>query len=72
MGFPGGSEVKNPPAKQETQETWIRSLGWGDPLVHPKISFCTPLTSCHTCPLLVPHVAIDMNLVNSASTVVSG
>ena len=29
MGFPGGSVVKNPPAKQETQ---IRSLGWEDPL----------------------------------------
>ena len=26
-GFPGGSLVKNPPAKQETQ---IRSLGWED------------------------------------------
>ena len=29
MGFPGGSVVKNPPAKQET---WVRSLGWDDPL----------------------------------------
>ena len=29
MGFPGGSEVKNPPAMQETQ---VRSLGWEDPL----------------------------------------
>ena len=29
MGFSGGSVVKNPPAKQET---WIRSLGWEDPL----------------------------------------
>ena len=27
--FPGGSVVKNPPAKQET---WVRSLGWEDPL----------------------------------------
>ena len=25
--FPGGSVVKNPPAKQET---WVRSLGWED------------------------------------------
>ena len=25
MGFPGGSVVKNPPAKQES---WVRSLGW--------------------------------------------
>ena len=27
MGFPGGSEVKNPPAMQEA---WVRSLGWED------------------------------------------
>ena len=25
-------QVKNLPAVQETQETWVRSLGWGDPL----------------------------------------
>ena len=24
--------VKKPPAMQETQETWVRSLGWGDSL----------------------------------------
>ena len=29
MGFPGGSEVKNPPAKQEM---WFLSLDWEDPL----------------------------------------
>ena len=31
-GFPGwgGCVVKNLPAKQETQETWVWSLGWGD------------------------------------------
>ena len=29
MGFPGGSEVKNLPTMQET---WVRSLGWEDPL----------------------------------------
>ena len=23
---------KNPPAMQETQETWVQSLGWEDPL----------------------------------------
>ena len=28
-GFPGGSVVKNVPAKQEM---WVRSLGWVDPL----------------------------------------
>ena len=27
MGFPGGSVVKNPPAKQETR---VPSLGWED------------------------------------------
>ena len=35
LGFPGGSAVKNLPAVQETQETWVQSLGVGgeeDPL----------------------------------------
>ena len=32
MGFPGGSAVKNPPAMQEAQETWVRSLDLEDPL----------------------------------------
>ena len=32
MGFPCGSVVKNPPAKQEMQETWVPSLGQEDPL----------------------------------------
>ena len=31
-GFPGGSAVKNPPAMQELQETWVQSLGQKDPL----------------------------------------
>ena len=30
--FPGGSVVKNPPAMQETPETWFESLGPEDPL----------------------------------------
>ena len=30
--FPGGSVVKNPPAMQELQEMWVRSLGGEDPL----------------------------------------
>ena len=30
--FPRGSVVKNPPAMQKMQETWVRSLGWEDPL----------------------------------------
>ena len=29
LGFPVAQLVKNPPAKQET---WVRSLGWEDPL----------------------------------------
>ena len=29
MGFPGGSDVNNLPAEQETR---IRPLGWEDPL----------------------------------------
>ena len=29
IGFPGGTVVKNPPAKQEM---WVWSLGWEDPL----------------------------------------
>ena len=29
MGFPGAQMVKNPPA---VRETWVRSLGWEDPL----------------------------------------
>ena len=40
--FPGGSAVKNPPAMQEMQDTWVPSLGWEDPLekgiaVHSRI-----------------------------------
>ena len=31
-GFPHGSMVKKPPAMQEMQETWVRSLGWEVPL----------------------------------------
>ena len=31
-GFPGGSEVKDPPAVQKQQETCIQSLGGEDPL----------------------------------------
>ena len=25
-------KVKNPPAMQETEEMWVQSLGWKDPL----------------------------------------
>ena len=31
MGFPGGSEVTDPPAVQEMQKTRVRSLGHEDP-----------------------------------------
>ena len=31
-GFLSDWAVKNPPATQETQETWVQSLGWEDPL----------------------------------------
>ena len=32
MGLPGGSVVKSPPAMEETQESWVPSRGWEDPL----------------------------------------
>ena len=32
MGFLGGSAVMNPLARQEPQETWVRSLSQEDPL----------------------------------------
>ena len=31
QGFLRGAAVKNPPAMQAMQETWVRSLGWEDP-----------------------------------------
>ena len=46
-GFPGGSVVKNQPAKQEK---WVQSLGWEDPMrkemaIHSSIlAWETPLT----------------------------
>ena len=32
LGFPSGSVVKNPPAMQETWETWVQFLDLEDPL----------------------------------------
>jgi len=32
LAFPGTSVVKNLPAMQESQETWVQSLGREDPL----------------------------------------
>ena len=31
-GFPNGSAVKKPPARQEMEETWVQSLDQEDPL----------------------------------------
>ena len=36
--------VKNPPAMQETEETWVRSLGWEDPLEEEIAACCIILT----------------------------
>ena len=32
LGSTVAQQVRNPPAMQETQETWVPSLGWEDPL----------------------------------------
>ena len=40
VGFPGGSVVKNPPAKLEM---WVQSLGWGDPLEEEMSTHCSIL-----------------------------
>ena len=40
MGFPGGQSVKNPPAMSET---WVRSLGWKDPLEKGKATYSSIL-----------------------------
>ena len=42
-GFPRGSEVKNPPAMQEPQETQVGSLGWEDPLEKGMATHCSIL-----------------------------
>ena len=41
--FPMAQWVKNPPAMQETQETWVRSLGWEDPLEEEIAACCVIL-----------------------------
>ena len=35
--------VRNPQAMQETQETWVRSLGWKDPLEEEIATHCNIL-----------------------------
>ena len=32
LDFPGGLAIKNPPAMQESQEMWVRSLDGEDPM----------------------------------------
>ena len=43
QGFHGGSEVKNMPAVQELQETWVQSLGRKDPLEEGMAAHCSIL-----------------------------
>ena len=43
-GFSHDSEVKNPPARQETQETWVCSLGQEDPLEEEMATYSSILT----------------------------
>ena len=40
MGFPGGSVIRNLPAKQET---WVESLGWEDPLQKEMATYSSTL-----------------------------
>ena len=42
MGFPDGTGVNNPPPLQETQETWVWSLGQEDPQEEPPIPLFLP------------------------------
>ena len=42
-GFPGSSVVKNLPAVQETEETWVQTLGWKDPLEEEMATHCSVL-----------------------------
>ena len=43
-GFPSGSVVKNPPGMQETQETWVQSLGHQDSLEEGMATYTGILT----------------------------
>ena len=43
MSFPAGSGVKNPPAMQDMQEMWVRSLGQDDPLEEEMVTHSTIL-----------------------------
>ena len=37
--------IKNSPAMQETQEIWVQSLGWEDPLEESMATRCSILAS---------------------------
>jgi len=41
---PGSPVVKNLPAVQETQESRVQSLGWGDPLEEEMATHCSILS----------------------------
>ena len=42
LGFPDGSVVKNLPAVQEMQETWVQFLGWKNPL-QEEMAICSSI-----------------------------
>ena len=44
VSFPGGSAVKNPPAVEELQETWVCSLGGEDLLEESTETYSSILT----------------------------
>ena len=44
MSFPSDSAVTNPLAMQETQQTWVQSLGQEDPLGEGTATYSSILT----------------------------
>ena len=42
-GFPGGSVVKKKKICLPVQETWVRPLGWEDPLEKGLVTHCSIL-----------------------------
>ena len=47
MGFPGGSEIKNPPVMQEIKKIQVQSLGGEDPLEEGMATHSTFLPGEH-------------------------
>ena len=45
LGFPSGSAVKNLPAMQEPQETWVQSLGW-EGLLEEEMATYSSMLAC--------------------------